>query len=116
MKPRVEIDLNVRSGVDQTYAGFEDVTGDLPSVGDIVDVFESESGLVGIGQVLELRHEARIVVLGVRFSDLTHPLPSGARLVFGPVPTIANPQRLHAPLTSSWSGAASEPLSTAIPA
>ncbi len=67
---RVEIDLNVRCGRWQTYSGFEDITGEFPAVGDVVEVFESESGIHGTGTVLELREETETVVLQVFWSDL----------------------------------------------
>jgi hypothetical protein len=49
---RVQIDLNVRVRGNATYAGFEDVTGPL-AVDQVVEVFEPESGLAGLGRVTE---------------------------------------------------------------
>ena len=65
---------------------------------------------MGFGVAITLQNVLYCFV-GVLLGTLVGVLPG-----IGPVPTIANPQRLHAPLTSSWSGAASETLSTAIPA
>jgi predicted RNA-binding protein len=47
---RVEIDLNVRARGNWTFSGLEDADGPV-EVGDIVEVYEAESGLVGPGRV-----------------------------------------------------------------
>lgn len=109
---RVEIDLNVRSGVDETYAGYEDVHGDFPNIGDWVEVFEAESGLAGFGQVLELRAETRIIVLGVQFAKLARPLPWGAQV------TLTTTNVLPAVPTVPWAapGLPAPTRSAAIPA
>lgn len=70
MSTRVEIDPNVRVRGQLTYAGFEDVTGPL-SVGQTVEVFESESGLVGEGRVVEIDTATQLVYLGVNWGSLT---------------------------------------------
>ncbi len=67
---RIEIDLNIRVRGNQTYAGYENVSGALPAIGDHVEVFESESGLVGSGIVVELDDKRQIVYLDVDWATL----------------------------------------------
>ena len=67
---RIAIDLNIRVRGNGTYAGFEDVTGPI-AVGDQVEVFETESSLVGRGRVTEIDGERELVYLSVDWSSLT---------------------------------------------
>lgn len=66
---RVTIDPNVRVRGNGTYAGFEDVTGPI-AVGDLVEVYEAESSLVGQGRVTEIDVEPELVYLSVDWSSL----------------------------------------------
>ena len=50
---RVEIDLNVRVRGNWTFSGLEDADGPVEA-GDIVEVYEAESGLVEPGRVEEI--------------------------------------------------------------
>ncbi len=67
---RVAIDPNVRVRGNGTYVGFEDVSGPI-AVGDQVEVYEAESGLVGEGRVTEIDGERELVYLSVDWSSLT---------------------------------------------
>jgi hypothetical protein len=69
MATRVSIDLNVRVRGRQTYAGYEDADGPLV-VGENVEVYEAESGLVGQGRVVEVDEEKRLVFLAVDWGTL----------------------------------------------
>jgi hypothetical protein len=66
---RIAIDLNVRVRGNLTYSGYEDIDGDLPSDG-AVEVYEPESGLIGLGRVVERDDERRLVYLAVDWSSL----------------------------------------------
>ena len=75
---RVEIDTNVRIEGDQTYSSFEHVhdphtaPGDLMlwSVGEVVDVYEPESYLVGSGRIASWDDQYRIIYLAVDWESL----------------------------------------------
>lgn len=67
---RVAIDPNVRVRGNGTYAGFEDVDGPM-AVGEDVQVYEPESGLVGKGRVTEIDRERELIYLSVDWSSLT---------------------------------------------
>lgn len=69
-RTRIEIDPNVRVRGNGTYAGFEDVTGDLV-MGDGVEVFESESGLHGTARITEIDVQRQLVYLSLEWSQLT---------------------------------------------
>lgn len=69
-KTRVAIDPNIRIRGNSTYAGFEDVDGPI-AVGEMVEVIESESGLVGQGKVTEIDGERKLVYLSVDWASLT---------------------------------------------
>lgn len=66
---RVEIDLNVRMRGDWTFSGLEDANGPV-EVGDVVEVYETESGLAGLGRVEEVDMVSRLVYLSVDWSAL----------------------------------------------
>jgi hypothetical protein len=65
----IMIDPNVRVRGNGTYAGLEDVRGNI-AVGVEVEVFEPESDLVGQGRVTEIDVERRLVYLSVDWSSL----------------------------------------------
>lgn len=69
---RIEIDPNVRVHGNDTRAGLEDVEGSL-AVGLVVEVYESESGLVGTGCVTEIDSTKGLVYLSVDWSSLRVP-------------------------------------------
>ena len=66
---RIEIDPNVRVRGNQTYSGYEDVTGDLV-LHDMVEVYESEAGIVGTAEVTEIDAERKLVYLAVDWSSI----------------------------------------------
>jgi hypothetical protein len=66
----IEIDPNVRVRGNETYAGFEDVTG-LLEVGEEVTVRESEAGLLGEGRVTHIDLDRRLVYLSVDWASLS---------------------------------------------
>lgn len=65
----VTIDPNVRVRGNLTFAGLEDVVGDLVE-GGTVRVVEPEAGLVGTGVVTEIDNETRLVYLRVDWASL----------------------------------------------
>lgn len=70
---RVEIDLNVRIGRGLTFASFDDVKGADPRnlhPGDVVEVYEGESGLHGPARVTELEPLRGLVYLEVPWAEL----------------------------------------------
>lgn len=69
MVTSVEIDLNVRVRGTETYVGIEDVNG-YAKIGDFVQVFESESTLVGLGRITEVDAAKRLVYLAVDWANL----------------------------------------------
>lgn len=91
MTARIAIDLNVRVGDGETYAGFEDVEGELPGFADeIVEVYERESGVHGKAAVSRIDAERRLIYLRVRWSSLVDDVVVGAygRLTQSPSPTF----------------------------
>jgi hypothetical protein len=71
-RARVKIDLNIRVRRNWTFVGIEDVDGSI-EVGQVVEVFESESGVVGVGQIQEIDVERQIVYLSVEWGSLKQP-------------------------------------------
>jgi hypothetical protein len=69
MTARVAIDLNVRVRSDETYAGFEDVDGGL-APGDLVEVYERETGLRGSARVTKVDNKRQLVFLAVDWPSL----------------------------------------------
>lgn len=69
MGTRVMIDPNVRVRGNGTYSGFEDVDGQM-IVGELVEVYEPESGLVGSGRITEIDVERELVFLSVDWASL----------------------------------------------
>lgn len=69
VKTRIAIDPNIRVRGTGTYAGFEDADGPL-AVGDVVEVFEPESDLVGKGSVTDVDAERELVYLSVEWASL----------------------------------------------
>lgn len=69
---RVEIDLNVRVRGNWTFTGLEDADGPV-EVGDIVQVFEPESGLEGHGRVEEVDEARQLIYLSVDWASVREP-------------------------------------------
>lgn len=72
---RIAIDPNVRVHGNQTYAGFEDIDGPVPRVGEPVTVHEPESSLSGTAHVARVDEKTLLVYLEVDWSAL-RPQPS----------------------------------------
>jgi len=70
---RVEIDLNVRVRGNWTFTGLEDADGPI-AVGDVVQVFEPESGIEGPGRVEEVDLHRRLIFLSVDWASLDEPV------------------------------------------
>jgi len=66
---RIAVDLNVRVRGDLTYSGLEDLEGDLPLDG-MVEVYEPESDIVGVGRVVDIDEDARLIYLAVDWASL----------------------------------------------
>ena len=64
------IDPNVRVAGNETFSGFEDVIGELPTVGTRVQVREPESNIVGDGVVTRVDDGDRLIYLAVEWSSL----------------------------------------------
>jgi len=89
MTARIAIDLNVRVRGNQTYAGLEDVQGDI-AAGSTVEVYEPESGLAGPAEVVEVDLEKQLVYLAVDWHALRQPsVPAGQRWAIGRILTPA---------------------------
>jgi hypothetical protein len=69
MITRIAIDLNVRVRDGQTYAGLEDVHGDIEP-GSTVTVYEPESGVSGSAEVTEIDTSRQLVYLAVDWQAL----------------------------------------------
>lgn len=69
---RVEVDLNVRANGGQARVGFEDADGPLQP-GQVVEVFESESGLTGVGTVTAINTSTRLAWIAVDWPKLAEP-------------------------------------------
>jgi hypothetical protein len=86
--PRVQIDPNVRTEGNGTYAGFEDVRGVL-ALGVEVILYEPESMIEGVGRVTRLDVEAGIVYLDVDWSSFhdveLNPAPVASVVISGGV-------------------------------
>lgn len=70
VKTRIAIDPNIRVRGNATFAGFEDVQGSPVHLGAIVEVFEPESGIVGIGEVVEIDEDRKLIFLAVDWASL----------------------------------------------
>jgi len=68
-RTRVEIDLNVRVRGNDTFVGFEDLSGPV-AVGEVVEVYESESGVAGEGRFTEIDGDRELVYLSVDWPSL----------------------------------------------
>lgn len=66
---RVAIDLNIRVRGNQTYAGYEDVEGVVMS-GSLVEVWEPESEIAGVGIVTSVDARTRLVYLAVDWTSM----------------------------------------------
>lgn len=69
---RVLIDLNVRTRHNWTFTGREDAFGSV-SIGQLVEVFEEESGIYGPGIVTDIDEKKRLVYLSVDWGALRLP-------------------------------------------
>lgn len=67
----VTVDLNVRVRGRLTYAGFEDVEGEIPLPGSSVTAVEKETGLRAPGIVTEVDPVKELVFLAVAWRELT---------------------------------------------
>jgi hypothetical protein len=76
MTARVAVDLNVRVRGNQTYAGFEDVDVGL-APGDLVEVYEAESGFAGQARITDVDNARRLVYLTVDWGELRETRASG---------------------------------------
>ena len=70
MTTEILIDPNVRVAGNETFSGFEDVVGDLPSEGAHVRVREPESNIVGQGVVTRVDEGDRLIYLAIDWSKL----------------------------------------------
>lgn len=68
-KTRVEIDPNIRVRGNQTRTGLKHVHGPI-AVGFEVTVYESESGIEGVGTITDINHAKRLVWLAVDWASL----------------------------------------------
>lgn len=69
MVARIAIDPNIRVRGNQTFAGIEDVEGDV-AAGSHVVVYERESGLTGPAEVTEVDRARGLVYLDVDWTRL----------------------------------------------
>lgn len=70
---RVRIDPNIRVHGQDTLVGFEDVEGIdalVLHIGEVVTVYEPESGLRGEGSIIEVDPVKQLVTLAVDWSSL----------------------------------------------
>lgn len=113
-RTRVEIDLNVRVRGNDTFVGFDDVSGPI-AVGESVEVYESESGVSGDGRITEIDSDRQLVYLSVDWASLTEGGSSSSnvetstatlstRLLF-PGESFADTTYLH----GSWTGMVPSP-------
>lgn len=78
-RTRVQIDLNVRVRGNGTFAGLDDASGPV-AVGDVVEVYESESGLAGEGTVTEIDGDRELIFLSLDWAALkVAPADAGTR-------------------------------------
>lgn len=108
MASRIQINPNLRLDDHLTMADLdEDVFGDTPAIGELVEVFEPESGIVGRGWVAAVDQDERTISIVVEWGSLTIPntrmespayaMP-GALLWLAPASTAVTSSR------HSWSG------------
>ncbi|GAA1154476.1 hypothetical protein F4556_005002 [Kitasatospora gansuensis] len=69
---KIRIDPNVRVRGNLTYAGLDDVTGELKEHAE-VEVYEPESGLAGHGHVEQIDLERGLVYVAVHWKTLSAP-------------------------------------------
>lgn len=69
-RPRIEIDLNVRTRNNETYAGIEDADTNDPNVGDEVYVVQSEDEIIGDATITRIDLEKDLVYLAVDWTSL----------------------------------------------
>jgi hypothetical protein len=77
---RIEIDPNVRVENNETFAGFEDLFGDVDElkVGDWMTVMCDETDLIGDAHVTRIDRDSRLIYLAVNWSSFRRdqPLPA----------------------------------------
>lgn len=78
---RIAIDPNVRVRGHLTYAGFEDVYGDLPLDG-MVEVFEPEAGICGSASVVEVDTENSLIYLEVDWASMRPVISERPSMIF----------------------------------
>lgn len=69
---RVEVDLNIRAHGNLARVGFEDANGPLQP-GQTVEVYETESGLTGVGTVTQINPTTRLAWLIIDWPGLVTP-------------------------------------------
>jgi hypothetical protein len=69
----IDIDPNVRTAGNETYAGWEDVHGAMPSIGELVVVREPESGITGTARVTDIEDKGQLIYLAVLWKGLRAP-------------------------------------------
>jgi hypothetical protein len=70
---RVTIDLNVRLAHNLTFAGYEDIHGAVPEVGECVWAWEEESNLYARAIVVEIKPEIGLIYLAVAWGEFHQP-------------------------------------------
>jgi hypothetical protein len=89
---RIAIDPNIRVRGNQTYAGIEDIEGDV-GAGSHVVVYEPESGLSGPGEVTEVDRDRGLVYIVVDWSKLRlHPARSPLQVLWDHVRARVAPE------------------------
>jgi hypothetical protein len=68
MTVRIAVDLNVRVRGNQTYSSLDDADGPV-AVGDMLTVFEAETGITANAQVTDVDQERQLVYLAVDWSS-----------------------------------------------
>ena len=72
---RIIIDLNVRLTANLTFAGYEDIIGPVPQVGDAVEAWEQEGNICAPAVVVVTKPEIGLIYLAVawrEFQDCPH--------------------------------------------
>lgn len=69
------IDPNVRVAGNETFSGFEDVRGPMPTEGQHVVVREPEGDLIGAGVVTRLDQAARLIYIAVDWPSIVPSVP-----------------------------------------
>lgn len=67
---QILIDPNVRVEGNETFAGFEDVRGSLPSEGEQIIAIVEDTDVVGLAHVTRVSPEDRLIYLAVEWDRL----------------------------------------------